>query len=60
MVAGGHVAQEPEDSISLTVCSLSTVRTVLFLAELNDLKLTSIKIGKGNGEGVHCCWSTVW
>ena len=45
MVAGGHVAPEPEDSISSTVCSLSAVCTVLFLAELNDLKLTSIDIG---------------
>ena len=45
MVAGGHVAPEPEDSISSTVCSLSAVRTVLLLAELNELKLTSIDIG---------------
>lgn len=45
MVAGGHVAPEPEDSISSTVCSLTAVRTILFLAELNGLKLTSIDIG---------------
>ena len=45
MVAGGHVAPEPEDSISSTVCSLSAVRTVLLLSELNDLKLTSVDIG---------------
>ncbi len=44
-VAGGHRTETPVDSIYSGVVSLGGIRTVAFLAELNDLEIWGTDIG---------------
>ena len=44
LVAGGHLTDTPIDSVYSSVASLKGVRTVVFLAELNDLDFWSTDI----------------
>ena len=45
MVAGGHRTDTPVESTYSGVASLLGVRTITFLAELNDLELWNTDIG---------------
>ena len=44
-VAGGHLTQVPLDAIYSGVVSLRSLRTVVFLSELNDLTLWGADVG---------------
>jgi hypothetical protein len=45
MVAGGHLTPVPNESVYSGVVSLRSLRIVIFLAELNNLKLWGADIG---------------
>jgi len=45
LVAGGHLAETPIDSVCSSVISLRGVRLLAFLGELNDLKVWSTDVG---------------
>ena len=45
VVAGGHLTDAPIESVYSGVVSLRGVRTVVFLAELNDLELWQSDVG---------------
>lgn len=45
LVAGGHLTPKPVDSVYSSVVSLRGIRLVVFLAELNGLKLFGADIG---------------
>ena len=45
LVAGGHLTKEPLESVCSGVVSLQSLRLVIFLAELNDLKLMQADVG---------------
>ena len=45
LVAGGHLTDVPEYSITSSVASLRGLRIVIFIAELNELKLWTTDVG---------------
>jgi len=45
LVAGGHLAETPVNSVCCSVVSLRGVRLLAFLGELNDLKIWSTDVG---------------
>ena len=45
LVAGGHLTDIPEYSVTSSVASLRGLRMVIFIAELNDLKLWTTDVG---------------
>lgn len=45
LVAGGHLTDTPIDSVYSSVVSLRGLRLVIFLGELNDLKVWATDIG---------------
>ena len=45
LVAGGHSTQVPDESIYSGVVSLKVIRLVIFLGQLNNLKIYSTDIG---------------
>ena len=52
LVAGGHLTDVPVDSVYSGVVSLRSLRIVLFLAELNGLKIWQDDIGNAYLEAV--------
>ena len=45
LVAGGHLTDDPIESVYSSVVSLRSLRLVIFLAELNQLELWGAAIG---------------
>jgi len=50
LVAGGHLAEKPIDSVCSSVVSLRGVRLLAFIGELNDLKIWSTDTGNAHLE----------
>jgi len=66
LVAGGHLTEVPTESVYSSVVSLRGVRIVIFLAELNKLKIWQTDVGNAyleakTDEKVYVNrWSRIW